>query len=193
MIKTREWSIYDLVKYLVAVQTTLSPEELERLRMTAAFPKEQSEKATQNSKGDAERFRANQLYEPLDEFRELGLPLIDWGIKNKWKSGSEEGTLAQFVCVARLSKDCLAKFLFRLGLLRYPPLDTVVNLAAGSDERVRRLALKYLLDNRTTKYIAYTPQTYAKIAFIPAIKNGKPTLANPDEVRLFDYSTLMYR
>ena len=38
MIKTGDWSIYDLVKYLVAVQATLSPEELERLRLTAAFP-----------------------------------------------------------------------------------------------------------------------------------------------------------
>lgn len=102
MIKTREWSIYDLVKYLVAVQTTLSPEELERLRMTAAFPKEQSDKVVQDSKDNAERFRANQLYEPLDEFRELGLPLIDWGVKNKWKSGSEEGTLSRNVSNARL-------------------------------------------------------------------------------------------
>lgn len=42
-----------------------------------------------------------------------------------------------------------------------------------------------------TKYVAYTPQTYAKIAFIPAIKNGKQTLANLDEVRLLDYFTLM--
>lgn len=88
--------------------------------------------------------------------------------------------------------DGSAKFLFRLGLLRYPPLDTVINLAAGSDERIHRLALKYLLDNRMAKYIAYNPQSYAQIAFIPAVKNGKPILAKPDEVRFLNCIPLLY-
>ena len=88
MIKTGDWSTSDLVKYLVAVQTTLSHDELERLRMTSAFPKE-GNGATET--GRVTRFKASDLYEPLDNFRELGLPILDWGTKTKWRANSEEG------------------------------------------------------------------------------------------------------
>ena len=88
MIKTGDWSIVDLIKYLVAVQSTLSEDETTRLKMTAAFSAETT------VSGDAkkpQRFRANQLYEPLDTFRKLGLPILDWGTQTKWKPSSEEG------------------------------------------------------------------------------------------------------
>ena len=86
MIKTGDWSIADLVKYLVAVQSTLSEDEIKRLKLTAAFPKEQSSADSKNVVADAkttanaeskrmERYRADQLYEPLDVFRKLGLPV----------------------------------------------------------------------------------------------------------------------
>lgn len=91
MIKTGDWSIADLTKYLVAVRATLTPEEIERLRLTAAFPKEQP--SGRNSEiGKIVRHKASDLYEPLDIFRELGLPVIDWGSKIKWRSSSEEGS-----------------------------------------------------------------------------------------------------
>jgi hypothetical protein len=40
MIETGYWTTFDLVKYLVSVQATLTPQEFERLRQTSAFPKE---------------------------------------------------------------------------------------------------------------------------------------------------------
>lgn len=86
MIKTGDWTIAELIKYLVAVQTTLTAEELERLQMTTAFLRERV--------GDEKvpRYRAGDLYEPLDVLRELKLPVIDWGTHPKWRSNSEEGT-----------------------------------------------------------------------------------------------------
>lgn len=87
MIKTGDWSTSELVKYLVAVQSTLSSEELERLRLTSAFPKENSATET----GKVSRHKASDLYEPVDSFRELGLPVLDWGTKTKWRSSSDEG------------------------------------------------------------------------------------------------------
>lgn len=86
MIKTGDWTVADLIKYLVNVQSTLSVTEMERLQATFAFAKEgdTSEQKT--------RHRAADLYEPQDLFRHLGLPLIDWGANAKWKGGSEEGT-----------------------------------------------------------------------------------------------------
>ena len=90
MIKTGDWSIADLTKYLVAVQSTLSKDELERLRITAAFPKEGTDKGTNGEQTKPSRFKASDLYEPIDIFREMGLPVIDWHAKS-WKGSSEEG------------------------------------------------------------------------------------------------------
>lgn len=91
MIKTGDWSIADLTKYLVAVQANLTTEEIERLRLTPAFPKEQTDSKSDTVDGKIARYKASDLYEPLDVFRELGLPIIDWGTKSKWRSSSEEG------------------------------------------------------------------------------------------------------
>lgn len=98
MIKTGDWTIPDLIKYLVSVQSTLQPIEIERLRLTPAFPEEAM--AEQNENGDSApkkvpKFKASDLYEPLDVFRSLGLPIISWqgkDGKHKWRSNSEEGT-----------------------------------------------------------------------------------------------------
>ncbi|KAI9067076.1 hypothetical protein FKP32DRAFT_1644765 [Trametes sanguinea] len=165
MIKTGDWTIAQLIKYLVEVQTTLTPVELDRLKLTAAFPRElrPDEKLPEN--GRTPRARASDLYEPLDVFRELRLPVIDWGTHPKWRSNSEE-----------------AKFLFQLGLRRYPPLPEIIALAASSDEKIRPAALKYFLDNYTTRYANYEPSTFASVAFIPAVKDGKPCFAKPFEV-----------
>ena len=86
-----DWTIAELIKYLVAVQSTLAPVELERLRMTSAFPRalREGEKLPEN--GKSPRHRASDLYEPLDIFKELRLPVIDWGTHPKWRSNSEEG------------------------------------------------------------------------------------------------------
>ncbi|KAI0701855.1 hypothetical protein BC835DRAFT_1435271 [Cytidiella melzeri] len=165
MIKTGDWSISDLTKYLVAVQSTLTTEEFERLCLTAAFPKEQSTSDRGSADGKIARHKASDLYEPLDIFRELGLPLIDWGSKIKWRSSSEE-----------------AKFLHRLGLRRFPPLEVILALAAGPDEKIRSVALKYFLDNHGTRYTDYRPSSFVNLAFIPSVKGTVPVMGKPGEV-----------
>jgi Protein of unknown function (DUF3684) len=91
MIKTGDWTIFDLVKYLVSIQSTLSPQELERLRQTSAFTKEGAGKEQSAPGRNPQRFKAMDLYEPVEIFRELGLPIIDWGVDNRWKPSSDEG------------------------------------------------------------------------------------------------------
>jgi hypothetical protein len=98
MIKTGDWTIPDLIKYLVSVQSTLQPLEIDRLRLTPAFPEEATIEQTKNADGTpmkVPKSKASDLYEPLDAFRNLGLPIIDWRDKDgksKWRSNSEEGT-----------------------------------------------------------------------------------------------------
>ncbi|TFY51778.1 hypothetical protein EVJ58_g10387 [Rhodofomes roseus] len=161
MIKTGDWTTADLVKYLIAVQMTLNPVEIDRLRVTAAFPKEEEDEA------DSKRLRymAKDLYEPSDVFRQLGLPIINWGQQLRWRANSEE-----------------AKFLYNLGLQRFPSLHVILGLAASADQKVRTVALRYFLDSVATKYSDYDPNNFSQIAFIPAVKDGKPYMAKPSEV-----------
>ncbi len=96
MIKTGDWTIAELIKYLVAVQQTLTSQEMERLQATAAFPGELASQETNDGQNSSEqtagrKYRANELYEPLEIFRALGLPIIDWGTHTKWRSSSDEG------------------------------------------------------------------------------------------------------
>lgn len=92
MIKTGDWTIADLTKYLVQVKSTLTPDEMARLTMTAAFSKERNSSDDVGADGHKQvRYRAKQLYEPLDIFRQLGLPVIDWGSQPRWRGTSEEG------------------------------------------------------------------------------------------------------
>ena len=91
MIKTGDWSTSELVKYLVAVQSTLSTEESRRLKLTAAFPKESKASGGAPETQKISRFMASDLYEPTDTLRNLGLPILDWGSRSKWRSSSDEG------------------------------------------------------------------------------------------------------
>jgi hypothetical protein len=90
MIKTGDWTVSDLAKYLASVQSTLTSVEMERLKATAAFTKESG--STSLAAGQKPvRYRAGDLYEPLDIHRQLRLPVIDWGVQAKWRGSSEEG------------------------------------------------------------------------------------------------------
>jgi hypothetical protein len=166
MIKTGDWTIADLARYLASVQTTLAEKEWKKLRATAAFLAE-GKSTPDPATGRPPRFAANQLYEPTPALRELGLPLLDWGAGNKWKAASDE-----------------AKFLFHLGLQRVPPAHAVLALAAGADEAARAKALRYFLDNFTRQYaMGYKVEDVANLAFVPARVGDKAVLAKPTEVR----------
>ena len=78
MVATGDWTTYDLVNYLVSIQPTLTSQEFENLREISAFPKENAG-TEQLAAGAVQRYKAEDLYQPIDIFREFGLPTIDWG------------------------------------------------------------------------------------------------------------------
>ncbi|EJD01998.1 uncharacterized protein FOMMEDRAFT_109078 [Fomitiporia mediterranea MF3/22] len=165
MIKTGDWTIADLIKYLVAVQQTLSSVEMDRLRQTSCFAKETVGDEAETGQVTKPRFKAGDLYEPLDVFRQLKLPIIDWGAQTKWKPHSEE-----------------AKFLFALNLRRFPPLSEILTIASDQDEVRRSAGLRYFLDN-IAKYPDYDPTAANSPPFVPAVKpDGNPTMGTPDQV-----------
>jgi hypothetical protein len=87
MVETGNWSISDLIDYLIQVQNTLTPDEFSRLKSFRAFTVE----GAQGDIGEKPRYRALDLYPPLDIFRQLQLPLIDWGKKSRWRNESDHG------------------------------------------------------------------------------------------------------
>ncbi len=92
-----DWTTFDLVKYLASYPSTQIFQEIEYLRRTPAFPKEGAgkEQADVGTSPRVQRYKATNLYEPVDIFRDLGLPVIDWGADNQWKPESDEG---KFLC-----------------------------------------------------------------------------------------------
>ena len=101
MIKTGDWTTYDLISYLVSIQATLTSQEIEHLRLTSAFPKENTgrEILAAGTSPKVQRYKARDLYEPIDLFRELGLPIIDWGVNNQWDPESNNGEFLSRVAV----------------------------------------------------------------------------------------------
>lgn len=94
MIKTGDWTVPQLVKYLTSVRDTLSQEEMKRLQETVVFFQEVpagSDQATAPpTKG--KRWKIKDLYEPTDAMRELGLPVLEWTDVARWRVNSDEGT-----------------------------------------------------------------------------------------------------
>jgi Protein of unknown function (DUF3684) len=90
MVETGDWTTFDLVKYLASGQSALTSPEFERLRQTPAFQKE-GEQSTAGTSQKIQLHKAVDLYEPVDIFRELDLPVMDWGAGNLWRPTSDEG------------------------------------------------------------------------------------------------------
>ena len=133
MVKTNQWTVAELMKYLASIRSTLSDEELGRLRNTAAFSKELTEEGPD---GLPNRYQARQLYEPLDVFRKLQLPVLAWGQKVKWRGSSDEGVCERFMKAVSLIDIPTAKLLFDIGLQRSPPLGTIISLCTDQDTEV---------------------------------------------------------
>ncbi|KAF8555454.1 hypothetical protein OG21DRAFT_1483894 [Imleria badia] len=82
MIEMREWNSPDLIDHLIQTADTLSSKEISELKSEVIFVKENVRQCASKT-----FFRADELYAPLISFRQLHLPLIEWG---KWRDESSE-------------------------------------------------------------------------------------------------------
>ena len=82
-----------LIKYLAI--NNLKDIEIKRLEVTPIWPKESSSNEKNNGNVNPEakikRFTAKDLYAPLPQLREFGLPIIEWN--GKWRKNTKEGKL----------------------------------------------------------------------------------------------------
>jgi hypothetical protein len=74
--------------------------------------------------------------------------------------------------------------LTRLGFLRHPPLEKLIEIAGSPDPKIRHAAFKYLSDKFDELYDTdYDPTSYEGMPFIPAIKDGENCVGTYEEVR----------
>ncbi|KAH0828805.1 hypothetical protein J3R83DRAFT_3253 [Lanmaoa asiatica] len=176
MVETGKWETSDLIDYLVQVADTLSPAEISELKSSDAFAKEGAHKGTNKM-----RFRADELYPPIDNFRQLRLPLIEWKGRSEWQDTTPA-----------------AQLLYRLGLRHFPPLDVIMDLCS-QDTTVGISALDYLCANLRSVYSGYNPDNFRHIAFVPAENTGGPRLEKLGDVFLdnkwktLGFSVILYR
>ncbi|KAK7208140.1 hypothetical protein BZA70DRAFT_273015 [Myxozyma melibiosi] len=116
--KAGKWSSQDMVVYLASQQKDMQSTDFTFLK----------ENEIVSSENDDRLHRVSELYQPADELREMGLPLLKWSDMN-WNPRSSE-----------------ALFLFKLGLKSHPPVQTVIELAAkAKTEEERDTALLYFI------------------------------------------------
>ncbi|GAO48673.1 hypothetical protein G7K_2843-t1 [Saitoella complicata NRRL Y-17804] len=160
LFKGGEWSHVELITYLTGVKDDIPKKEIERLKKTPMCTAE----------GDpTKRYLASDLHEPNDTLRALGLPILQWKTKeNKaWKPLSDE-----------------ARFLYMLGLRKYPTVDKILELAASEDVTLRNNALAYFIAGYTGHgYVRDYKPANVQHAFCPAepdvngvVKLYKPTM-----------------
>jgi hypothetical protein len=75
-----------------------------------------------------------------------------------------------------------AKFLYKLGLRRSPPLKAIISLCASNDAQIRPLALKYFLNHHAGRYSDFDPSDFPDVAFVPALDQTTPRMGKHNEV-----------
>lgn len=125
----RKWSHVDLIRYLASVSNDIPASDIKRLKATSFCTAETDTDHGQNPPSP-QRFKAQQLYEPNDTLRALGLPVLEW--PGPFFSHSKEG-----------------KFLTQLGLQSFPAAAVVTKIlavaASHNDWALYERALSYFI------------------------------------------------
>ncbi|KAJ1932082.1 hypothetical protein FBU59_006489, partial [Linderina macrospora] len=149
------WDYVQLLKYLVSVKSSLSNQDMSKLRGTKLFP----------AVGEpAVHYMARDLLAPSDENIALKQPVLLW--PNKFRNTSDEAVL-----------------LFDLGLRKHPACRTLLQIAASAPidqtagngdakDNLRTIALEYFIEHYSTIYMAeyMAALRLQKDRFLPAFK-----------------------
>ncbi|EYE97241.1 histidine kinase-like ATPase domain-containing protein [Aspergillus ruber CBS 135680] len=121
--KQPKWSHVDLMRYLASVRDDIPTNDIQKLKKTGICTAESpGDQKTSSQK----RYKISDLYEPNASLRSLELPIIEW--PGRYEPASNE-----------------AKFLYMMGLRRYPSAPELIQLMAKANlEGNRALHLRAL-------------------------------------------------
>lgn len=162
---TPRWSHVDLIKYLASVRDDIPGADIQKLRSTSICPKQVRGKDGGDSTG---RYKVSDLFEPRQDLRELGLPVLVW--PGVYRSNSPEG-----------------KFLSALGLRTTPVVAELVEIMAHAGKKgpthdldLRDRALAYFLSHHHAHGYGSFDYASIKIPFLP-LENKPDQLATPSQ------------
>ncbi|KAI6014324.1 hypothetical protein EDC04DRAFT_3070659 [Pisolithus marmoratus] len=161
MLSTGDWTVFNLIDYLVQAEPSLTSEDISALKSSKIFRSE----SFQSIEEECTRHCSDELYPPMDIFRKFRLPVIEWNGKSEWRDKSPEALL-----------------LYRLGLNPFPPLPKIVELCSSSDVEVQKTAFEYLCSNLHSQYPHYKPGNFCDVEFIPAESKDRTGLKKLGEV-----------
>ena len=156
------WSHVDLISYLASVRDDIPTADIERLKRTPICTKEL--KNDHQGRSD-KRYRVDELFEPKQALRGLGLPLIEWPAN--FRASSAEG-----------------RFLHMLGLRSVPTVTELINIMAGAaateNLQLRDRAMNYFIANHHNN--GYTAFDYSKVIvpFLP-LEGNSTKLSTPSQ------------
>ncbi|KAI5994116.1 hypothetical protein F5J12DRAFT_962838, partial [Pisolithus orientalis] len=161
LLSTGDWTVFQLVDYLAHKAPELASEDLSALKSSEIFTKE----SFQSNEEENTCHRAGELYPPVDIFRRLRLPVIEWRGVSEWRDSSPQ-----------------AQLLYRLGLNRFPPLPKIVELCSSGDVGVQKAAFEHLCSELYSQYRDYKPEDFRDVEFIPAESKGRTCLRKLNDV-----------
>ena len=160
----RRWSHVDLIRYLASVQGDIPPGDIKRLKNASICNAEASEGPT---RGERERYKISELFEPKDSLRHLGLPVIEW--PDKYQPSSTEG-----------------KFLSMMGLKSHPSAPELIQLMANSVNR-EKLMSYFISEYHVNGYSAFDASG-VNVPFLPL--EGSNNLSTPGKCFTDDGASL---
>lgn len=181
------WDHVQLVRYLVTVRGQLSDLEMSRLRNTPLLPREEVDERSEAGDAPAKfvaskrRYRAGELFAPIESFRKLKLDLLFW--PHRWFPDSDEGTV--MVRIYRIADNTPSllpseQLLSTLGLQKVLLLPHLLQLAStAATPEIRTAALSHLIEH----FAKYASQYVASSspAYLPSTV-GDDKLYKPTEI-----------
>jgi len=158
------WSHMELIKYLASVRNDIPAVDMRNLRASPLCPAEAGPPGMEPTKGTATLYKISDLFEPKDTLRTLKLPILQWpGPPGSFRENSNE-----------------ARFLYDLGLRKYPTVPELVELMAGPDPLLRTNAMVYFIGNHQANGYIPFDLTSTNKAILPLEGNEKK-LVSPSE------------
>jgi Protein of unknown function (DUF3684) len=168
-----KWSHVDLIKYLASVRDDIPPEDLKKLKATPICAAEAGPASQESTQGTSKRYKINELFEPKESLRSLGLPILQWSGKGEYRPGSQEG-----------------RFLTSLGLRAFPSVVELVEMMASDDLATRGRAMTYFIANHSLNGYASFNLGGTKTAFLP-VQGDEKRLVTPAQCFTNEKSALL--
>ncbi|KAJ8606252.1 hypothetical protein MRB53_041074 [Persea americana] len=175
----KTWNHVDLIKYLASVSADIPALDMNQLKQTPLCPPEfRDGEAQVDPAGNPPVYPKEQkvceLFEPKDDLRKIGLPVLQW-----------PGYLSPVSAEMKLLK--------MLGLRSYPSALELVgilsNASQNADQILYERALKYFVENHYSNGYASLDMSNVQTAFLPVQGDAKRRVM-PDSCFTEDKSTI---